>query len=72
MRKHLICFLAALGVVAIYGLAATSDIDDLELTAQAVQKQADHIQALVRTNEAYRDFYTLKPTGGGYVSRTPL
>ncbi|MEZ2742641.1 hypothetical protein ACBP93_08415 [Paenalcaligenes hominis] len=72
MRKHLICFLAALGVVAIYGLAATSDVDGLGLTAQAVQEQADHIQALVRTNEAYRDFYALNPTGGGYVSRTPL
>ncbi|GGE68665.1 hypothetical protein GGR41_000525 [Paenalcaligenes hominis] len=72
MRKHLICFLAALGLVAVYGLAATSDVDDLGLTAQAVQEQADHIQALVRTNEAYRDFYTFKPTGGGYVSRTPL
>ncbi|NLJ62092.1 MAG: hypothetical protein GX332_02105 [Alcaligenaceae bacterium] len=72
MRKHLIFFLAALGVVAVYGLAATSDVDDLGLTAQAVQEQADHIQALIRTNEAYRDFYTLKPTGGGYVSRTSL
>ena len=69
MRKHLICFLAALGLVATYGLAATSDVDDLGLTAQAVQEQADHIQALIRTNVAYRDFYTLKPTGGGYVSR---
>lgn len=69
MRKHLICFLAALGLVAAYGLATTSDVDDLGLTAQAVQEQADHIQALIRTNEAYRDFYTLKPTGGGYVSR---
>lgn len=68
MRKHLICFLAALCVVAVYGLAATSDVDDLGLTAQAVQEQADHIQSLIRTNEAYRDFYTLKPTGGGLVS----
>lgn len=71
MRKHLICLMAALGVVAVYGLAATSDVDDLGLTAQAVQEQADHIQALIRTNEAYRDFYTMRPTGGGYV-RTPL
>ena len=69
MRKHLICLMAALGAVALYGLAATSDVDDLGLTAQAVQEQADHIQSLIRTNEAYRDFYTLKPTGGGYVSR---
>ena len=72
MRKHLIFFLAALGIAAVYGLAATSDVDDLGLTAQAVQEQADRIQALIRTNEAYRDFYTLKPTGGGYVSRAPL
>ncbi len=69
MRKHLIYLMAALGVATVYGLTTTSDVDDLGLTAQAVQEQADHIQALIRTNEAYRDFYTLKPTGGGYVSR---
>lgn len=72
MRKHLALLFTALGFVAIYGLVATSDVDDLELTAQAVRAQADHLQHMIQTNEAYRDFYTLKPTGGGYVSRAPL
>lgn len=60
MRTHLICLLSALGVVAIYGLIATSDIDDLGLIEQAKQEQRDRIRTTAHTNAAYREFYKIE------------
>lgn len=60
MRTHLICLLSALGVFAIYGLAATSGIDDLALIEQAKQEQRDSIRSQAQHDPSVRAFYRME------------
>lgn len=70
IKKPILCAGMALAFVALYALPGPSDHEHMLHIEQLKKEQADRIQAQIRTNEAYRDFYTLNPTGGGYVSRS--
>lgn len=66
--RYLVYFGSFVFLVCVLVLASMSDIDELGLIEQAKQEQRDRIQHQISTNEAYRLFYTQKPTGGVYVS----